>query len=123
MHTDKLGLENGLAFTHRVNRRPFARAAYPRPSAVENHCRTRPRIAISFFLTPGRLPPPADVPGASWTAVAERSGDTAFARTQRTEHSPRPARTKAAWRCASRRTPRCAAPLRVRCASAFRFIV
>src|SRR5487761_1999483 len=71
---------------------------HPWPSVVENHFRTRPRIAISFFPPPGRLPPPAGGPGASWTAVAERSGDAAFARTQRSEHSTRPARTKAAWR-------------------------
>jgi hypothetical protein len=47
-----------------------------------------------------------DWPGASWSAVAERSGDTAFGRMERAEFSMRPVRVKAAWRCASRRSPR-----------------
>ncbi|MBI4661811.1 MAG: SBBP repeat-containing protein [Verrucomicrobia bacterium] len=42
-----------------------------------------------------------------WTAVAERSGDTAF----RTSHGP-----KAAWRCASRRSPRGSVAALPRCA-------
>jgi hypothetical protein len=37
-------------------------------------------------------------PQISWTAVAERSGDTAFARTLRHQVPPTSARTKAPWR-------------------------
>ena len=40
-----------------------------------------------------------------WTAPAERSGDGAFERTVRFTISTRLARAKAAWRCASRRSP------------------
>jgi hypothetical protein len=38
----------------------------------------------------------AKMPGASWTAVAERSGDTAFGRLLRVEFSIRLVRAKAA---------------------------
>jgi hypothetical protein len=38
--------------------------------------------------------------------VAERSGDTAFARTRRDHVTEDLARTKAAWRFASRRSPK-----------------
>ena len=43
---------------------------------------------------------------ASWTAPAERSGDGAFAQTVALVNSNRVARAKAAWRYASRRSPR-----------------
>jgi hypothetical protein len=43
---------------------------------------------------------------ASWSAVAERSGDTAFGRTGRVEFNICFARVKAAWRFASRRSPK-----------------
>jgi hypothetical protein len=41
-----------------------------------------------------------------WSAVAERSGDTAFERTKRGGVSTRLVDAKAAWRSASRRSPK-----------------
>jgi hypothetical protein len=49
---------------------------------------------------------PANRAPASWIAAAERSGDTAFARTRRIKCSTRIERAKAAWRFASRRSPK-----------------
>jgi hypothetical protein len=46
----------------------------------------------------------------SWTALAERSGDSAFERTIHGEGSVPVVRAKAAWRFASRRSPKPSAP-------------
>ena len=43
---------------------------------------------------------------APWTAVAERSGDTAFERAIVIEQTQCSVRAKAAWRFASRRSPK-----------------